>query len=192
MESGTKRYAINEVVRKGQLLVAGKIGNEDRVKSVSAKGKVWGEVWYTTKVTVPLETTFQVFNGAEKQKIYMKLGKWSIPVWGFGKIEYKEYEEEENESNVKFFKWELPIKIVNKTYREKEIVIRGYSEKDAIEKGKEDARKDIMKRIGEDGKIKEEKILQQDIKNGKVKLNIAFTTIENIAKAQPLTQGDTE
>jgi similar to stage IV sporulation protein len=192
VESGTKRYAINEVVRKGQLLVAGKIGNEDRVKSVSAKGKVWGEVWYTTKVTVPLETTFQVFNGAEKQKIYMKLGKWSIPVWGFGKIEYKEYEEEENESNVKFFKWELPIKIVNKTYREKEIVIRGYSEKDAIEKGKEDARKDIMKRIGEDGKIKEEKILQQDIKNGKVKLNIAFTTIENIAKAQPLTQGDTE
>jgi len=192
VESGTKQYTLNEVVRKGQLLVAGTIGKEDHTKNVSAKGKVWGEVWYTTEVTVPLETTFQVFNGEEKQKFYIKLGKWNIPIWGFGKMEYKEYEKEENETNVKFFKWELPIKVVDKTYREKEIVKRGYSEKEAVKKGKEDARKDIMKRIGEDGKIKEEKILQRDIKNGKVKLNIAFTTIENIAKAQPLTQGDTE
>ncbi|WP_312093238.1 sporulation protein YqfD [Niallia sp.] len=192
VESGTKRYTINEVVRKGQLLVSGAIGKEDNAKSVSAKGKVWGEVWYTTEVTVPLETTFQVFNGEEKQKFYLNLGKWDIPVWGFGKIEYKQFEKEENKTNIKFFKWELPIKIVNKTYREKEIVTRGYSAKEAEKKGKEDARKDILKRIGEDGKIKEEKILQRDIKNGKVKLNIAFTTIENIAKAQPLTQGDTE
>lgn len=192
VESGTKQYTMNEVVRKGQLLVSGTIGKEDNAKNVSAKGKVWGEVWYTTEVTVPLETTFQVFNGEEKQKFYMNVGKWNIPVWGFGKIKYKEFEKEENESKVKFFKWELPIKIVNKTYREKEIVTRGYTEKEAVKKGKEDARKDIMKRIGEDGKIKEEKILQRDIKNGKVKLYIAFTTIENIAKAQPLTQGDTE
>jgi len=192
VESGTKQYTINEVVKKGQLLVSGTIGKEDNTKSVSAKGKVWGEVWYTTEVTVPLETTFQVFNGEEKQKFYIRLGKWDIPVWGFGKVEYKQFEKEENETNVKFFKWELPVKVVNETYREKEIVKRGYSGKEAVKKGKEDARKDIMKRIGEDGKIKEEKILQQDIKNGKVKLNIAFTTVENIAKAHPLTQGDTE
>lgn len=34
---------MNEVVRKGQLLVSGTIGKEDNAKTVSAKGKVWGK-----------------------------------------------------------------------------------------------------------------------------------------------------
>lgn len=192
VEEGSKRYSMNEVVKKGQLLVAGTIGKEDNTKVVSAKGKIWGETWYNTDVEIPLETIFQVFNGKEKEKHFLNLGKWEVPVWGFGKVEFKQYEQEENTKPIKFFKWELPIQVVNKTYREKEEVVRGYSEKEAIQKGLEDARKDILKRIGEDGKIKEEKILQQQIKNGKVKIKIAFTTIENIAKAQPLKQGDTE
>ncbi|KAB7670075.1 sporulation protein YqfD [Bacillus sp. B1-b2] len=192
IEEGSKQYKMNQVVNKGQLLVSGMIGKEDNTKTVSAKGKVWGETWYNSEVVIPLETNFQVFNGNEKQKQYVSIGKWEIPVWGFGKVAFKDFEQEENTKPIRFFKWELPINTVNKTYREKEIVVRGYTEEEAIEKGKEDARKDILKQIGEDGKIKEEKILQREIKNGKVKLKLAYTTIENIAKTQPLTQGDIE
>lgn len=133
-----------------------------------------------------------MFNGNEKQKHYLKLFGYEIPVWGFGKVEYKEYEKEENEKNVKFLKWELPLKVTNKTYREKEEVTRSYTEEEAIKAGKEKARKDIQQKIGEDGKIKKEKILRQSVKNGKVILNIDFTTIENIAEVQPITQGDLE
>jgi len=192
VEEGEKVFAVNDVVKKGQLLVSGTIGKEDNTKAVAAKGKIWGETWFTSKVTVPLNTTFQVFNGNEKQKHYLSVGKINIPIWGFGKIEYKQYEIEENKKNIKFLKWELPITLTNQTYREKEEVTRTYSKKEAIKKGKEMARKDVLKKIGEGGKIKEEKILHQSIKNGKVILSIDFTTIENIAKVQPITQGDLE
>ncbi|PKG21782.1 sporulation protein YqfD [Niallia nealsonii] len=192
VEEGEKVFTVNQVVKKGQLLVSGTIGKEENTKIVSAKGKVWGETWFTSKVTVPINTTFQVFNGNEKQKHYLSVGKVNVPIWGFGKMEYKNYVVEENKQYVKFLKWELPITIVNKTYREKEEVTRTYSKKEAIKKGKEMARKDVLNKIGEDGKIKEEKVLHQSIKNGKVILNIDFTTIENIAKVQPITQGDLE
>jgi similar to stage IV sporulation protein len=192
VEEGQKVVTYNDVVSKGQLLVAGTIGKDKNTKTVSAKGKIWGETWYKSKVEIPLESTFQVFNGKEKQKHYLQITSINIPVWGFGKVEYNNYEKEENTKKVKFFKWELPFKVVNSTYREKEEVTRIYTKEEAVEKGKEDARKDVLKLIGEDGKIKEEKILQDSIKNGKVILNIDFTTIENIAKVQPITQGDLE
>ncbi|MDE5052212.1 sporulation protein YqfD [Niallia taxi] len=192
IEEGDQVFTIHDVVKKGQLLVTGIYGKDKNTKTVSARGEIWGETWYNSKVTIPLDSTFQVFNGNEKQKHYLKLFGYEIPVWGFGKVEYKEYEKEENEKNVKFLKWELPLKVTNKTYREKEEVTRSYTEEEAIKAGKEKARKDIQQKIGEDGKIKKEKILRQSVKNGKVILNIDFTTIENIAEVQPITQGDLE
>ncbi|MEK4668456.1 sporulation protein YqfD [Paenibacillus alvei] len=192
IEEGDQVFSVHDVVKKGQLLVTGTYGKDKDTKTVSARGEIWGETWYSSTVTIPLESTFQVFNGNEKQKHYLKVGGFEIPVWGFGKVEYKEYEKEENEKNLKFLKWELPIKVTNKTYREKEEVTRSYTEKEAIKAGKEKARKDVQKEIGEDGKIKKEKILRQSVKNGKVILNIDFTTIENIAEVQPITQGDLE
>ncbi|MGP7819046.1 sporulation protein YqfD [Niallia sp. 01092] len=192
IEEGEKVFNVNDVVKKGQLLVTGTIGKDENTRIVAAKGKIWGETWYKSDVTIPLESKFQVFNGNEKQKHYVKIADIHIPIWGFGKIKYKKYELEENERKIKFLKWDLPIYMVNKTYREKEEVIRTYTKKEAVEKGKEMARKDVLAKIGEDGKIKEEKILRQTIKNGKVIITIDYTTIENIAKEQPITQGDLE
>lgn len=192
VEEGQKVVKYNQVVQKGQLLVAGAIGKEGNTKIVSAKGKVWGETWFGSTVEIPLESTFQVLNGNEQQKYSLTFGNIHIPIWGFGKVDYTEYELEENSKNLKFFKWELPISLTNKTYREKEEVMRSYTKEQAIEKGLEKARNDILSKIGDDGQIKEEKILRQTIKNGKVILNIDFTAIENIAKTQPLTQGDLE
>ncbi|WP_445490344.1 sporulation protein YqfD [Niallia sp. 03133] len=192
IEEGEKNFEVHDVVKKGQLLVSGIIGKDKNTRIVAAEGKIWGETWYKSEVSIPIESTFQVFNGNEKQKHIIKVGKINISVWGFGKTKYKNYEVEENDKTLKFLKWELPIYMVNKTYREKEEVTRIYSEKEAIEKGKEMGRKEILNKIGEEGKIKEEKILRQTIKNGKVLLTIDYTTIENIAKEQPITQGDLE
>ena len=57
---------------------------------------------------LPLKSTFQVYNGNEKSKYYLKMANYKIPIWGFGKIEYKEYETESNENRINFIKMETP------------------------------------------------------------------------------------
>lgn len=90
------------------------------------------------------------------------------------------------EQPVRFFKWELPVKVEKKTIREREQVTRIYSRKEAIDSAKELARKDIKNYLPENAIIKGEKILHQSIENDKVKLTTHFTIIEDIAEGQPI------
>lgn len=186
VEKGQQLVNANDHVSKGELLVAGTIGKEGQTELVSAKGEIIGETWYKSNVELPLQSTFQVFNGNEKEKHSVKLGNVNIPFWGFGKPKYKEFETEMSAKNIRFLKWELPISFVNTTFRESEQVTRTYSNEEAVEIAKEIARKDIKSQLSEDANIKGEKVLQQAIENGKVKLAIHFQIIENIAEGQPI------
>jgi similar to stage IV sporulation protein len=190
VEKGEPAVKVHDYVLPGQLLVSGLYGKEDDLKSVAATGEILGETWYSTKVELPLKSTFQVFNGNEKRNYAMKLGNNALPFWGFGNPEFKEYETEENDYPVKFFKWELPVKIGKKTFRERETITRIYSRQEAIESAKDLARKDIKNHLPENAIIKGEKILHQSIENDKVKLTTHFTIIEDIAIGQPIIQGD--
>ncbi|SID12557.1 sporulation protein YqfD [Mycobacteroides abscessus subsp. abscessus] len=141
---------------------------------------------------LPLKSTLQVFSGGEKRKYYFDIGNFSIPVWGFGKPEFSEYEIEENRKDIKFLKWTLPLGFTSRTMRESETVTRIYSNEEAFEVAKDLARKDIKNSLSEDAKIKGEKILHQSVENGKVFIAIHFQIIENIAEGQSIIQGDTE
>jgi similar to stage IV sporulation protein len=192
VEKGKQLVNINDHVNKGQLLVSGLIGKEGQTEQVSATGEIKGETWYKSYVELPLKSTFQVFNGNEKRKFLVKIGGFSVPIWGFGEPKYKEYEIEGNTHKIHFLYWQLPISYENKTYRERETVTREYTNEEAIKKAKEIAIKDIKTRLSEDATIKGEKILHQAIENGKVKLSLHFQIIENIAQGQPIIQGDDE
>jgi similar to stage IV sporulation protein len=52
------------------------------------------------------------------------------------------------------------------------------------------AREDIKRHISEEAIIKGEKILHETYQNGNVNLTIHFQVIEDIAKPQPIIQGD--
>ncbi|KKK33155.1 stage IV sporulation protein [Mesobacillus campisalis] len=192
VEEGESMVQLNDVVQPGQLLVSGLIGKEEEKKPVPARGEILGETWYKSLVELPLQSTFQVFSGNEARKYQLQLGKLSIPVWGFKKHGYNEFESEESMHQIKFLKWKLPIAFVAKTIREREEVTRTYTKAEAIKSARELARKDIKKIIPEDAKIKGEEILHQSIKNGKVRMSIHFQIIEDIAKGQPIIQGDEE
>lgn len=191
VENGKQVVDVNDHVQQGQLLVSGLIGKEGGpLKAVAAKGEIWGETWYRSDVELPLATTFKVFNGNEQQKHSLLIGGIEIPVWGFQKVKFREYETETNKHIIHFLKWKLPISYVNKTFREKEDITRTYSKEEAVKMAVEIAKKDIKNRLDEDARIKDEKILHQVFKNGKVSLSVHFQIIENIAKGQPITQGD--
>jgi similar to stage IV sporulation protein len=192
VEKGQAKVKRFDHVLPGQLLVSGSIGKEDNPKIVPAEAEILGETWYKTDVTLPVKSTFFVFNGLEKQKQTISIGKFEIPIWGFGKIKFKEYEQERTEKNVRFLKWDLPISYVINTYRNRETVTREYSKEEALQNAKNLAREDIKSLLSEDAIINSEKVLHQSFQNGKVKLSIHFQVIEDIVKAQPIIQGDLE
>ncbi|MGW9607697.1 sporulation protein YqfD, partial [Heyndrickxia sporothermodurans] len=133
-----------------------------------------------------------VYTGNEKRKYSLKIGSVSIPLWGFGKIEYKDYDKETESHKIKFLKWSLPIKYENTTIRENEKVERNYTKNEAINAAKEIALSDLKAKIPSDAKIIDEYVLHQKVENGKVDLSIYFQVTENIAKAKPIIQGDAE
>ncbi len=190
VEEGQPQVEVNDYVKEGQLLVSGVIGNEDETKDVPAKAKIMGETWYKTSVELPLDSKFEVFSGNEKRKHYLAVGSWKIPIWGFGKNEYKQYVKETEEKNIKFLKWKLPIHYIEKTIKEKEGVNRKYSKKEAIKVAKKLARNNLDSTLPEDAEIISQKVLHEKVENGKVKLNIHYKVIEDIAKGQPIIQGD--
>ena len=190
VERGQGMVEKHQVVNKGQILVSGFIGREDNQKFVGAKGKVMAEAWYKTSVEVPLETNLYVFNGDAKTKYSLSFGKLALPVWGFGQHNFKEYEVEEDHKPFKFFKWELPIAYHKTIYRSKEKVKRVYTKSEAVEQALEMGKKDVLKLAPNEARIMHEKILKNNIDNGKVKMTIHYQVLENIAIGQPMIQGD--
>ncbi|MFC4320823.1 sporulation protein YqfD [Litchfieldia salsa] len=191
VEEGKPLVAINDFVNKGDLLVSGEIGQDgEKPEYVPARAQIFGETWYKSTVQVELSTKFNVFTGNHKSKHYLNIGSLSFPIWGFGKIEYKEYREENNQHSVRFFKWKLPISYEQVTIREEEAVVREYTEKEAVQVGKEIGKSHLEDKLEEDATIIGEKVLRQTTNNGKVKLEIYYNVIENIVTTIPLVQGD--
>jgi similar to stage IV sporulation protein len=188
IENGQKVVDIHDHVEEGQLLVSGAFGQEGKQELVAANGEVWGETWYKSHVKLPLVTKFHVYTGKEKRKHSILLGKLEIPVWGFGKTEFKEFETEKDVRKIHFLKWELPISYIHKTIREREPFTREYTNEQAEQIALELAKKEIKGHLDEDAIIKDEKILHKANENGKVILDIHFKIIENIAVGQPISK----
>ncbi len=190
VEQGQVKVERNQLVQKGELLVSGNIGKDKNVRTVAAKGKVFGEVWYRTDVSVPLKTTFNTLTGNHNDKHFVSLFGWNVPVWGFGKVEYKEFEVMEDVKNFRMLKWELPISYIKKGIHESESVSREYTAKKAVEIAKQMADEEMESHLEEDASIKSGKILHHTIDNGKVNVSMYYKVIENIAEEQPIVGGD--
>ena len=75
-------------------------------------------------------------------------------------------------------------------FRSKDDIVRNYTKEEAIKEGKKMARADLRKQLEDEDEIVGEKVLQESMENGKVKLSIHYQVIENIAVGQPIIQGD--
>ncbi|MCH1624978.1 sporulation protein YqfD [Ferdinandcohnia quinoae] len=190
VEEGKPLVTEHDYVNKGDILVSGKIGKEGEEKLVPARGKIFGETWYKYTLEVHLSTKLNVFTGDSNHKHYLQFGDLALPIWGFKKNEYQEFETEKYKHNVKFFKWELPIAYSKKVIRESEEVERKYSVDQAIKEAVKDGRKKLENELDNDAEIIGEKVLRHSVKNGKVKVEIKYDVIENIVSTIPLVQGD--
>ncbi|WP_246940466.1 sporulation protein YqfD [Bacillus pinisoli] len=190
VEEGQPMVTIHDYVKKGDLLVSGFIGQEGKIEVVSARGEIMGETWYDANVSVPLKTNFNVLTGKSKTTHYVKVFNWNIPIWGFGKHEFKEVETTTDEKTFNFLKWKVPLGYQKVVIRESEEVERSYTKEEAVKVALQNGRNELKEQLNEQAKIKGEKILHQTIENGKVKLTIHFQVIEEISTVQPIIQGD--
>lgn len=190
VEKGEPLVTVNQHVEKGQMLVSGLIGSEEEKQKVGAKGKIYGETWYKSTVTVPLETSFDVFTGKVRTSHKLSLGSFSVPIWGFSfkKEDFSRPKTETEKHSLHFMNFKLPVAYEKEHMRESEQIKRVYSKKEAVLEGIEMGKRDIRKKIGSDGNIISEKVLHETSENGKVKLIILYQVIEDIVQTTPIVQ----
>ncbi|KPH75875.1 MULTISPECIES: sporulation protein YqfD [Bacillaceae] len=194
---GLPMVQVNDYVEPGDLLVSGKISSNDqeeesekekekKVNYVAAEGEITAETWYEVKVASPIEYSYEELTGNKETKYYIQIADFKFPVWGFGDPEYEQIHYDTKVSSINFLKWELPIKIVDTVLSEKVYYKGERTKEEAIQTGMEQARSELLLKLGKDAKIMSEKVLHERMENGKVKMNIIFTVEENIARVQPI------
>ncbi|MEC3849679.1 sporulation protein YqfD, partial [Bacillus velezensis] len=190
VQKGQPMAFVNDHVDKGQLLVSGLIGNEDR--KVASKAEIYGETWYKSEVTVPLETSFTLYTGKVRTKHKLSFGSWGVPFWGFEFNEepLKHPKTEEEKHPFQFLGMKLPVSYVQEQTRESETTVRTYTKGEAVQAGIKMGRQDVEKRLNGSGEVESEKVLHQSVENGKVKLIILYQVIEDIVQTTPIVQGD--
>lgn len=190
VEQGNPVVRRNQLVHAGELLVSGIIGPKEapeRQKVVASKGIVWGEVWYDSTISVPLQRKIPSFTGEKDHNYYLILGNIGIKIWGFGRELEGKSDVAEDRRFLYFRDMKLPLgwEIEEKRGLTEKVLQR--TKEEAARIGLDLARKDLLVRAGEGSKIKEEKVLQQWVEHGKVYIKVHYAVIENIAEEQAIT-----
>ena len=173
--SGEKIKKINDYVTKGDIIISGSITKPDGNKIIeTAKGEVYGEVWYVVDVNYPYIYKEETQTGKVKEVYVINfLGK-RISLFDFNK--FKTYNAN---SKVLLNNNFLPINIVKEKQYELNVIDEYYTEEETVEKAIELAKEKVLS----NNKIKEIKkinILEKNIYSSKVGLKLFVSVIENI------------
>lgn len=190
---GNPLVTVHDVVKKGQILVSGYYGNPDLPETqqkVGASGVVLGQVWYQSEVQAPMKLERKEYTGEKISKTFPFVGSYILRNPFAKKAPFSKWETDRYVRPLKIGSWEIPLGLVKEEYREMKFTQEILTMEQATLLGIEQARRDLLQKLGKYGKILEEKVLHRRVENGKVYLKIHFDAVENIAVPEPLVQGD--
>jgi similar to stage IV sporulation protein len=193
VERGKPMVEIHDIVKKGQLLVSGKYGDPEQPeteKFIGAKGKVIGEVWYHSEVSLPLLEQKKEYTGLRDQVTHFFVGTKTLRNPFQRAPRFHQYETIETIRSFFLGGIKLPFGLVDEERLEMRFIKHRRSLAEAVELAKQRAREELRLKLGLDGRILEEKVLHQRVDNGKVYLKMHFDVLENIAVSQPILQGE--
>ncbi|OUM87471.1 MAG: sporulation protein YqfD [Bacillus thermozeamaize] len=188
VEKGKAMVTRNQRVKKGQILISGIMGYEAKPQIVSAKGTVKGLVWYETTVTIPLVQKQFRLTGETEKRTSLLIGNHAFTFFS-KKPAFDHYKLEEHVRHWTLGPWKIPVGLYERIYYEKVPHTKTYSQKEALELAKERARKEILHQLDEKAEIFMEKVLQQDLDSGTLKVKLYYEVLEEIAKEQPILPG---
>ncbi|MBX6395285.1 MAG: sporulation protein YqfD, partial [Alicyclobacillaceae bacterium] len=181
---GVIRVHRGQTVAPGALLISGQMPDGTLV---AAEGAVNAHVWYTSEITVPLRGKQLGLTGEKQSRQYLTFGTLAIPIWGKAHIPFASYEV--REINVPLTvggrTWPVgwrQVEFWEATGREWEI-----ARDDAVRRGLEAVKADLLSRAKPGSRVEEQKVLHQEWKNGNLYMTVWTDVLEDIGVAQPIT-----
>ncbi|MBO8164104.1 MAG: sporulation protein YqfD [Brevibacillus sp.] len=185
-EAGKTVVKVNQFVDKGQVLISGVIGSGGRQALVAARGRVEGEVWYVVNVSVPLTQTRYSYTGEQQSRYSLLAGEYAIRLWPLRPEPFERFKHSEERAYLGYGDFRLPLGWKKETLYAVEEQKQKRSREEAIALAKRIAQHDVLKKAGEDARIKDEKVLHTKEEDGKVYLSVHYAVIEDITEEQPI------
>jgi similar to stage IV sporulation protein len=189
-EKGMPMVKINSFVRKGDVLISGLIGSVPNQRVVVAKGIVMGEVWYTSKIEVPLVLKQNSYTGDSAQKLYIVIGNRALQVSGYRQKKFDLFSKESVRKSLQWHKWTLPIGWIHESLQETQILEQKRNQEEAATIGMQQAQASVLHGMSPDTRITAQKVLHERVENGKVYMEVHFEVEQSIVQEQPIIQGE--
>lgn len=192
VKQGLPVVSVNDFVQAGDLLVSGVIGEEtdENVESIQelvvAEGDVYANTWYEVSVTSSLYLHQERLTGEYIVRYGLKFNNVNIPLWNFKKQPFETSFSETEAYPIYLFKWEIPIQFTQTKVFNEQSFIHARTIEEAKEIAINHAKSDLQVKLGKDAQILNYYVLHESVENGKVKLNLYISILENIAKGIPI------
>lgn len=175
-DSGEVIKNVNDYVKEGDIVISGEIKLNEELKNITrANGKIYGEVWYQTKIEFPYFYKESFRTGKKKTVYTIKFLNFRFELFNFHPYKNKKI----TETTI----WKhllLPFSFVKEVQEEERVTENIYTEEEAIEKAEELGRKKIEEQLKEGEEILVEKNLKVEIKESKIEVDLFFTVLEDI------------
>lgn len=166
---------VNDYVAKGDILISGEIHKgEDVLDNTSADGKIYAEVWYKVKVTIPIKYYEEKKTGKSENIISINILDYNLNL--FEKEKYKDKKEKEIILFSDFFNL---FKLSYKNLEELEVndsINLITSENTAVKY----AREKIISQLSDEEYIISQKKLKTTLNDSTIKVEVFFKVYENI------------
>lgn len=174
----------NQYVKKGEIVISGIIKHADNEETIKqAKGKVYGEVWYSIKVEYPYVYQEELLTGKAKKVYVLNIMNKNIQI--FNKNKYKNFNKKDKviiENKL------LGLKLLKQKQYELKVIDEVYTEEEVIKKAVDYSKNKLLKENKRIKKIKDTKIINQEELDSKIELNIFVSAIEDITEIQKIEE----
>src|SRR5690625_7225 len=188
IKKGVPLVNTDDYVKKGDVLVSGDIldeedkeGDENSSKTPEAEGEVYANTWYEVDVNSSIYSYREKLTGEMITQYLIDVGNYQLPVWPWKRASFNEQYVEVEYEDVYFIKWRIPIQIIKKSIYNKATLTQTRSEAQTKEYAIQQALDHLKLKLGKNTEIINYYVLQDGTDNGKVKLNLYVSVLEDIA-----------
>ncbi len=186
-KNGEARIEIGDTVQKGDLLIAGTLSMPDSTyRTVHSIGDIYARVWHEKSGEYKLYINNDIPTGKEKEFITLKLFSKCFDFFVNENIDFKEYNIDENLSELKLGKDNfLGVGFYKKTYKEIEKEKIKISLDEALKIAQNDLEMRISKELMPGSVMQDKKIIYEQIDDETIKVTLTMEFIEQIGKKVP-------
>ncbi|MDQ0190476.1 sporulation protein YqfD [Alicyclobacillus cycloheptanicus] len=173
-----------QAVQPGQVAISGSLGQGTH--QVAASGKVLAEVWYQSKVQIPLQIQQNELTGESVTRTYLDIFGLSVRIWGWAEPRYPSAVERDEVTSWDIGDWVLPIQLKRVQVQQAQQTAYVRSLDEAQQEAVRMAAQDVRRQMQPGGVILGQRVLQRQVSRGKLYATILTRTEEDIGTAGPV------